>query len=126
MSIIGMKAPARAHTEIFSADGSELIGEVTSGGFGPTLGKAIAMGYVRYITVLTVLYVAFCIVPNSSFLIYSAVFSSALYCPVLFYLFLFALLQIYSTPLSSILISSVLFCFAVECNSRHSVAFVNV
>ena len=124
MSIIGMKAPARAHTEIFSADGSELIGEVTSGGFGPTLGKAIAMGYVRYITVLIVLYVAFRIVPNSSLLIYSVVFSFALYCPVLFYLFLFKL-QIYSTPLSSIRISSVLFCFAVERNSRHSVAFAN-
>lgn len=40
-----MKVPARAHTEIFSEDGKELIGEVTSGGFSPTLGKPIAMGY---------------------------------------------------------------------------------
>jgi len=39
------KAPARAHTEIANDEGREL-GEVTSGGFGPTLGKPIAMGYV--------------------------------------------------------------------------------
>ena len=51
-----MKAPARAHTEIFSADGSELIGEVTSGGFGPTLGKAIAMGYVLFCTFFSLLF----------------------------------------------------------------------
>lgn len=42
----GMKAPARGHTEIYSADGNTLIGEITSGGFGPTAGKAIAMGFV--------------------------------------------------------------------------------
>ena len=40
-----MKIPARAHTEIFSEDGKELIGEITSGGFSPTLNKPIAMGY---------------------------------------------------------------------------------
>ncbi|MBI4183416.1 MAG: glycine cleavage system aminomethyltransferase GcvT [Proteobacteria bacterium] len=40
------RQPARAHTEVFSAAG-ERIGEVTSGGFGPTLGRPIAMGYVR-------------------------------------------------------------------------------
>jgi aminomethyltransferase len=40
------KAPARAHTEIADDAGREL-GEVTSGGFGPSLGKPIAMGYVR-------------------------------------------------------------------------------
>lgn len=39
-----MKAPARAHTEIFSVDGKTKIGEVTSGGFGPSFGKALAMG----------------------------------------------------------------------------------
>lgn len=42
----GMKAPARGHTKIFSADGSKQIGEITSGGFGPTANKAIAMGFV--------------------------------------------------------------------------------
>jgi aminomethyltransferase len=39
------KAPARAHTEIADDEGRE-IGEVTSGGFGPSLGKPVAMGYV--------------------------------------------------------------------------------
>ncbi len=39
------RAPAREHTEI-QADG-ETIGEVTSGGFGPTTGGPVAMGYVR-------------------------------------------------------------------------------
>ncbi|MCW9039795.1 MAG: glycine cleavage system aminomethyltransferase GcvT [Rhodospirillales bacterium] len=39
------RAPARAHTEITDADGS-VIGEVTSGGFGPTIERPIAMGYV--------------------------------------------------------------------------------
>lgn len=38
------KAPARAHTEIH-VDG-EAIGEITSGGFGPTAGGPVAMGYV--------------------------------------------------------------------------------
>jgi aminomethyltransferase len=38
------KAPARAHTEIADEAGHDL-GEITSGGFGPTLGKPIAMGY---------------------------------------------------------------------------------
>ena len=41
-----MKAPARSHTEIFTLDGKQKIGEVTSGGFGPTYGKALAMGFV--------------------------------------------------------------------------------
>ena len=35
-----MKAPARQHTEIFDAEGTRKIGEITSGGFGPTFGKA--------------------------------------------------------------------------------------
>ncbi|MCB2100600.1 MAG: glycine cleavage system aminomethyltransferase GcvT [Rhodobacterales bacterium] len=39
------KAPARAHTEITTPDGTP-IGEVTSGGFGPTVGGPVAMGYV--------------------------------------------------------------------------------
>lgn len=40
-----MKAPARAHTEVWSATAK--IGEITSGGFGPTLKAACAMGYVE-------------------------------------------------------------------------------
>lgn len=43
---IYVQAPARAHTEIFSADGSKKIGEVTSGGFGPTFKAALAIGWV--------------------------------------------------------------------------------
>jgi aminomethyltransferase len=39
------RAPAREHTEIQDASGNT-IGEVTSGGFGPTEGGPIAMGYV--------------------------------------------------------------------------------
>jgi aminomethyltransferase len=38
------RAPAREHTEI--TDGAARIGEITSGGFGPTVGGPIAMGYV--------------------------------------------------------------------------------
>jgi aminomethyltransferase len=38
------KAPAREHTEI--TDGSMKIGEITSGGFGPSQGGPVAMGYV--------------------------------------------------------------------------------
>ncbi|MBL8644711.1 MAG: glycine cleavage system aminomethyltransferase GcvT [Rhodospirillaceae bacterium] len=40
------RAPARAHTEILSDDG-EPIGEITSGGFGPSVNGPIAMGYVK-------------------------------------------------------------------------------
>ncbi len=40
------RAPAREGTEIVSSDGS-VIGVVTSGGFGPTIGGPVAMGYVR-------------------------------------------------------------------------------
>lgn len=47
VGLAGMKAPARGHTEIFTEDGSKKIGEITSGGFGPTYGKALAMGYVE-------------------------------------------------------------------------------
>ena len=40
------KAPARAHTEITDKDGN-VIGEITSGGFGPSVGGPVAMGYVK-------------------------------------------------------------------------------
>ncbi|MCV2889124.1 glycine cleavage system aminomethyltransferase GcvT [Ruegeria aquimaris] len=47
--LVGIKpegrAPARQHVEIQSLDG-ETIGEITSGGFGPTVGAPVAMGYV--------------------------------------------------------------------------------
>jgi aminomethyltransferase len=39
------RQPARAHTPIQAADGTA-IGEVTSGGFGPSLNAPMAMGYV--------------------------------------------------------------------------------
>lgn len=39
------RAPARAGTQITAPDGTP-IGQVTSGGFGPTLQKPISMGYV--------------------------------------------------------------------------------
>lgn len=39
------KAPARAHTEIQDTNGNK-IGEITSGGFGPTVNAPVAMGYV--------------------------------------------------------------------------------
>jgi aminomethyltransferase len=40
------RAPARDGTVITDADGRE-IGKVTSGGFGPSIGGPIAMGYVE-------------------------------------------------------------------------------
>lgn len=40
------KAPARAGTEILAEDGT-VVGSITSGGFGPSLGAPLAMGYVR-------------------------------------------------------------------------------
>ena len=40
------KAPARAHTEITDTQGRP-IGEVTSGGYGPSVGGPVAMGYVK-------------------------------------------------------------------------------
>ena len=39
------RAPARAHTPICDTHGAA-IGEITSGGFGPSVGGAVAMGYV--------------------------------------------------------------------------------
>jgi len=39
------KAPARAHTQVVDASGA-VIGEVTSGGFGPSVNGPVAMGYV--------------------------------------------------------------------------------
>ena len=39
------KAPARAHTEIADRNG-QVIGEITSGGFGPSINGPVAMGYV--------------------------------------------------------------------------------
>ena len=39
------KAPARAHTEIQDGSGKR-IGEITSGGFGPSFNGPVAMGYV--------------------------------------------------------------------------------
>ena len=38
-------APARAHTTVREVDGAP-IGEITSGGFGPSVGGPVAMGYV--------------------------------------------------------------------------------
>jgi len=46
VGIMGMKAPARDHTEIYDATGETLIGEVTSGTYSPCLKAPIAMGYV--------------------------------------------------------------------------------
>ncbi len=40
------RAPARAGTEITDMDGNA-IGVITSGGFGPTVGGPVAMGYVK-------------------------------------------------------------------------------
>jgi aminomethyltransferase len=41
------KAPVRAHTAIFADDaGQTKVGEVTSGGFGPSVDGPVAMGYV--------------------------------------------------------------------------------
>jgi aminomethyltransferase len=39
------KAPARDHTEVVDSTG-KVIGEITSGSYGPTVGGPIAMGYV--------------------------------------------------------------------------------
>ncbi len=43
---VDSKAPVRAHTELFDTEGNK-VGEVTSGGFGATVGAPVAMGYVN-------------------------------------------------------------------------------
>jgi aminomethyltransferase len=43
VGLAGMKAPARGHTDIVSPDGKTKLGEVTSGGFGPSFTKPMAM-----------------------------------------------------------------------------------
>lgn len=40
------RAPARSGVEIQTADG-DVLGQITSGGFGPTKGAPVALGYVR-------------------------------------------------------------------------------
>lgn len=41
------RAPMRAHTALYADETSDdQVGEITSGGFGPTLGAPVAMGYV--------------------------------------------------------------------------------
>lgn len=40
------KAPARAHTIVQDTDG-HAVGEITSGGFGPTIEAPVAMGYIE-------------------------------------------------------------------------------
>jgi len=40
------RAPMRAGTKLFAADQENQVGEITSGGFGPTLERPISMGYV--------------------------------------------------------------------------------
>jgi aminomethyltransferase len=46
VGIAGMKAPARHGTEIYTVDGQRKLGVLTSGGFGPSCQKAVAMGYI--------------------------------------------------------------------------------
>lgn len=46
VGLMGMKAPARQHAEIFDSSGATKIGEVTSGTYSPCLKCPIAMGYV--------------------------------------------------------------------------------
>ncbi|MCZ6524937.1 MAG: hypothetical protein O7A68_13900 [Alphaproteobacteria bacterium] len=40
------RAPAREHTPVVDRDGAG-IGSVTSGGFAPSLGRPVAMGYLE-------------------------------------------------------------------------------
>jgi len=44
--VVHKGAPARQHSKVLTPDGEE-VGEITSGGFSPCLGKNIAMGYVQ-------------------------------------------------------------------------------
>jgi aminomethyltransferase len=41
------RAPVREGAELYAPDGGEKIGTVTSGGFGPSVGAPVAMGYVQ-------------------------------------------------------------------------------
>ncbi len=53
------KAPVRGHTALFADDaGTQKVGEVTSGGFGPTVEGPVAMGYVAsgYVATGTTIY----------------------------------------------------------------------
>jgi aminomethyltransferase len=43
--LVQAKTPVRGHTQLADSDGN-IIGEVTSGGFGPTLNQPVAMGYI--------------------------------------------------------------------------------
>ena len=45
IQMVGRGLP-RQHYDILESDGERVIGEVTSGGFAPTLGYGIAIGYV--------------------------------------------------------------------------------
>jgi aminomethyltransferase len=40
------RAPMREGTELFADEGAEPVGTITSGGFGPSLDRPVAMGYV--------------------------------------------------------------------------------
>ena len=40
------RAPMREGTELFTEEGGDPVGRITSGGFGPTFGAPVAMGYV--------------------------------------------------------------------------------
>jgi aminomethyltransferase len=40
------RAPVREGTELADPDGGQVVGRVTSGGYGPTVGGPVAMGYV--------------------------------------------------------------------------------
>jgi aminomethyltransferase len=40
------RAPMREGTELFGEEGGGALGAITSGGFGPSLGAPVAMGYV--------------------------------------------------------------------------------
>jgi len=40
------RAPMREGTELFAEEGGVAVGAITSGGFGPSLGAPVAMGYV--------------------------------------------------------------------------------
>ena len=47
LTLTGKGPPPRSHDKLLDAESGEEIGEVTSGVFGPTAKKAVAMGYVK-------------------------------------------------------------------------------